>query len=284
MLAAMDVGGTNIRCHIIDDTGEIVGSEFMETQTIGLVEAIELILDKYQIDKIGISYAGQISKGVILTSPNIKVDEPNIQAYFLEKHHIGLFIENDLKCAALAEYEYRDCSSTMVAASVGTGFGSAIVEKGKLLRGSINLAGEIGHSPYRYSEIPCGCGNHYCIEASCSGSALTCWAEYYGLPVQKQLLQSLRDMDKQEANEIVERFHEGLLFAVGSLISLINPELIVLGGGVIHKNKYLLDIINENIDKYALPTARRQTKIIISELEDASLKGAGLLAEYHSRS
>ncbi len=284
MLAAMDVGGTNIRCHIIDDNGEIVGSEFMETQSIGLIEAIELILKKHQIDKIGISYAGQISNGVILASPNIKVDEPNIQAYFLEKHHIDLFIENDLKCAALAEYEYWDCSSTMVAASVGTGFGSAIVEKGKLLTGSLNLAGEIGHSPYRYSEIPCGCGNHYCIEASCSGSALTRWVEHYQLPVQKHLLQSLRDMDNQEANRIIERFHEGLLFAVGSLISVINPELIVLGGGVIHKNKYLLDIINENIDKYALPTARKQTKIIISELENAPLKGAELLTEYHLRS
>jgi predicted NBD/HSP70 family sugar kinase len=85
MLAAMDVGGTNIRCHIIDDSGKVVGSEFMETQNIGLIEAIESILNKYQIDKIGISYAGQISKGVILTSPNIKVDEPNIQAYFLCK-------------------------------------------------------------------------------------------------------------------------------------------------------------------------------------------------------
>ena len=48
MLAAMDVGGTNIRCHIIDDNGEVVGSEFMETQSIGLIEAIELILKKHQ--------------------------------------------------------------------------------------------------------------------------------------------------------------------------------------------------------------------------------------------
>lgn len=278
----MDVGGTNIRCHIIDGCGEVFGSELMETQSMGVIEAIELILQKYPIDKIGISYAGQVNNGVILSSPNIKVETPSIAAYFLQKHNIKIFIENDLKCAALAEYRYWGCNTTMVAASIGTGFGSAIVEQGNLLTGGLNLAGEIGHSPYRYSELPCGCGNHYCIEAFCSGSALTRWIKHYQLPIQKDLLNSLRDMDNQNANKILERFHEGLLFAIGSLISIINPELIVLGGGVIHKNNYLLDIINEGIDRYTLPVSAKQTKIIISELENAALKGAELLVENHT--
>lgn len=283
MLAAIDVGGTNIRCHIIDANRDVVGSEFMSSQSIGLIEAIELIIKKYKIKKIGISYAGQVSNGVILSAPNIKVDEPNIKEYFLKKYNIELFIDNDLKCAALAEYRHWNCNSTMVAASIGTGFGSAIMENGKLFTGSHNLAGEIGHMPYKYSEIPCGCGNHYCIEASCSGSALSRWIKHYNLPIEKHTIDNLRHLNNYEADKIVEHFEDGLLFAIGSIISLINPEIIVLGGGVVHKNPYLFDMVNKYVHKYAFSISRKQTKIILSELENAPLKGAELLVEYHSK-
>jgi glucokinase len=277
MLAAMDVGGTHIRCHIFDAKRDFVGSECMSTRSIGLIEAIEMIANKYALKEIGISYAGQVNDGIILSAPNIEVDEANIQKYFLQKHHIKLSIENDLKCAALAEYRHGNCHSTMLAASIGTGFGSATIEKNKLLRGAHNLAGEIGHIPYKYSEIPCGCGNHYCIEAFCSGAALSRWIKYYKLPITEPTIQNLRNLNNDEADLIVKNFQDALLFAIGSAISLINPEIIVLGGGVVHKNPYLLEMLKENVHKYSLPISGKQTKIIISELENAPLIGAGML-------
>lgn len=283
MLAAMDVGGTNIRCNIIDEEKNIIATESMSTQSVGLIEVIESFIERHPIKKIGISYAGQVDNGVILSAPNIDVDEPNIQEYFFKKHGIDLYIENDLKCAALAEYRYWNCSTTMVAASVGTGFGSAIIENGRLFTGSHNLAGEIGHMPYKYSEIPCGCGNSYCIEAFCSGSALSRWITHYELPVKRHTIDDLRDLHDLKADSVIASFEDGLLFAIGSLITLINPEIIVLGGGVIHKNPYLVDMVNEHVDKYALSIARRQTRIILSELEDAPLKGAEILVEYHAK-
>ena len=279
MFVAIGVGGTNIRYRIIDQYATVVYSGKMSTQFIGLIQAIELIIKEYAIEKIGISYAGEVNNGVILSSPNIKVDEPNIKSYFLKTHHIELLIENDLKCAALAEQRYWDCNSTMVVASIGTGFGSAFLENGKLFRGSHNLAGEIGHIPYKYSKIPCGCGNHYCIEASCSGIALKNWSKEYQLPIEEITIQNLRNLHSDKADVIVENFEKGLLFAIGTIISLINPEMIILGGGVVQPNVYLLDFINENIDKYALPISRKQTKIILSKLEDAPLMGAEILIE-----
>ncbi|RLA69316.1 MAG: sugar kinase [Epsilonproteobacteria bacterium] len=279
MFVVMDVGGTHIRYRIIDTDGNEVSSGKMGTQAIGLIQAIESIIKGYTIKKIGISYAGEVHNGVILSAPNIEVDEPNIKAYFLKEHHIELFIENDLKCAALAEQRYWNCNKTMVAASIGTGFGSAIIENGKLFRGSHNLAGEIGHIPYKYSQIPCGCGNHYCIEASCSGIALTRWTEHYRLSIEKVSIQNLRELKNDNADTIINNFEEGLLFAIGTIISLINPELIVLGGGVIEPNTYLLDLINENIHKYALPISKKQTKIVLSRLQDAPLMGAEILIE-----
>ncbi|MEA3490566.1 MAG: ROK family protein [Campylobacterota bacterium] len=279
MFIAMDVGGTHIRYRIIDQDTSVVSSGEMSTQDIGLIQAIESIIKGYTVEKIGISYAGEVNNGVILSSPNIKVDEPNIKAYFLDVHHIDLSIENDLKCAALAEQRYWSCSTTMVVASIGTGFGSAIIESGKLFRGSHNLAGEIGHIPYKYSKIPCGCGNHYCIEASCSGIALRHWAEEYRLPIREVTIENLRSLHSDKADKIIDNFEEGLLFAIGTIISLINPEIIVLGGGVIVPNTYLLNLIHENIEKYTLPSSRKQTKIVLSRLEDAPLIGAEILME-----
>ena len=279
MLAAMDVGGTNIRCHIFDTDGKLVASELMSTQSTSLISAIEQIAKQYDFKKIGISYAGQVNNGVILSAPNIKVDNPNIQEYFSHKYKIKLRIENDLKCAALAEYQYWQCDTTLVAASIGTGFGSGIIEKGSLISGSHNLAGEIGHIPYKYSEIPCGCGNHYCVEAFCSGSALSRWIEHYHLPIKEHTIQNLRDLEQREADIILENFHDAFYFAIGTIISLLNPEMIVLGGGVIHNNPYLLDMLKKNVGKYALSKSLEQVHIIISELEDAPLMGASMLLD-----
>ncbi len=280
MIAAIDAGGTHTRAQIFDEGERLVGSEFMNTGERGLIEAVESLLAKYPIKSIGISYAGQVHKGVILASPNIQVDEPHIQAYFWDRHRVELAIENDLKCAARAEYHHWECKSTMVAASIGTGFGSATIDHGKIFRGSHNLAGEIGHAPYRYSDIPCGCGNHYCIEASCSGSALVRLIEYHKLDIKDDLLEELKRSNDPKAVEILSYFHEGLLFALGSLIATINPELIVLGGGVIHKNPYLVDLVNEKIGDYTLRAAKIQTKIVLSQLEEAPLLGAKLLCNY----
>ena len=277
MIAALDAGGTNIRCNIVTDDGSLAASESMGSRDVELIKAVEMIVEKYKVEKIGISYAGQVDKGKIISAPNITVDEPDIREYFLKKHNIELYIENDLKCAALAEYEYWSCNSTMVVASIGTGFGSAIVEDGRVFRGSHNLAGEIGHIPFKHSEVLCGCGNRYCIEAFCSGSALSRWIEYYDLPLKEHTLQSLKSLNSPEADSILENFHEALLFAMGTIVSLINPEKIILGGGVIRKNRYLLELINENISNYSLYASKEQADIVISELDNASIKGAQML-------
>jgi len=273
----MDIGGTNIRYNIIDSSEEVVLHHSMSSRDISIIDTIESIIKEYDILKIGISYAGQVDSGHILSSPNIRVYRANIEQYFKEQHNIPLFIDNDLKCAALAEYDYYRCSGSMVVAYIGTGFGAAIIESGRVVRGSHNLAGEIGHIPFRESSIACGCGNHYCIEASCSGLALSNYIEYYGLSIDDDPLKNLKKLNNANAQKILDNFHEGLLFAIATIISLLNPEKIVLGGGVIEKNHYLLDFIKENIDRYTLATSLKQTDIVISRLSDAPIRGARLL-------
>jgi len=284
VILTMDIGGSNIRYNIIDSSEEIVEHHSMSSRDISIIDVIESIIKAYDISKIGISYAGQIDNGDILSSPNIRVDRPDIEHYFKERYGIPLAIDNDLKCAALAEHDYWRSSGSIVVAYIGTGFGAAIVEDGRVVRGSHNLAGEIGHIPFRNSPIACGCGNHYCIEASCSGEALSKYIDYYDLPIDNDPLDSLKKLNNPNAQKILDNFHEGLLFAVATIISLLNPEKIILGGGVVDKNHYLLDFLKENIDRYALSTSLKQTDILISRLDDAPIRGARLLLDSNQQS
>ncbi len=266
MRLIIDIGGTYIRALI----EEINFYEKLLTKDIELSEYISLKLKRYKIDEVLISFAGQVYNGKILSSPNINVKIKDIKSYIESKFDVKLKIENDLNCAALAES--KEHGDSLVALYVGTGIGSGIIENGKLIRGFRNLAGEIGHIPYKKAPFKCGCGKDNCIELYASGSGLKKWIEYYKLDLDVNL-----ELIKKEAKNIYDEFERALLFASATMITLFNPKVLVLGGGVIKNNPYLVDIIKKNIKFYALNISLKDIKIVKSNLKDASLKGAKLL-------
>lgn len=280
MQAYLDVGGTNFRYLVKKDSEEIARDSVSSSEN-DLVDFLETLLKTHPLDFIGISFAGQVHDGVILSSPNLTYKTAEIQNYFEEYHSIPLRLENDLKCAALAEKEVWPDSVTLVAAYPGTGFGSACVHKGSLISGACNLAGEVGHIPYKYSEVPCGCGNHYCVEAFCSGMALQKWAKYLGIQEPSVTIESLKAMETPQSRQILDQFHEAFLFALGAIIGLLNPDRIVLGGGVVANNPYLVNYAREHIATYALPKAASQVAISQSTLKDAPLQGAEALYQHY---
>ena len=119
----IDVGGTNLRSEL-HTSSEII-SQKVSSQERELVKYIEHLLVLYPlISFIGISFAGQIFEGEILSAPNLHVSEPKIKEYFESRYNLRLEIENDLKCAVVAEAEFIK-SDSIVALYVGTGIGSA---------------------------------------------------------------------------------------------------------------------------------------------------------------
>lgn len=276
MNLAVDVGGTNLRAEVYKEL-VCVDSLNAKSSKIGLCSWIESILEKYkEIKTIGIAYAGQVEDGYIISAPNIDIDKKDIKNYFESNYDVLLKIENDLTCAVIAEAKLHK-SNNISALYVGTGLGLGVVESGKVLRGSHNMAAELGHIPYKEAPFNCGCGRSNCLELYSSGSGLQKWIENKALTCKS----TLDDLRSSQNRDIVDMFEEALLYGVGNVISIFNPEVLVLGGGIISSNPYLLDFINQHVDKYALPQALKNVKICISSIDDAPLRGALLLKDYN---
>jgi len=262
----IDIGGTNLRAEI-HGLRDVLHENSLSTK-LDLVEYIESKLEQYkEIDFVAISYAGQVKDGVIISAPNIKVSNKEIKKYFEEKYEITLEIENDLNCAVIAEAEYFK-EKNLVAIYVGTGIGSGFVENAKLVHSNSNLVGEIGHIPYKRAPFRCGCGKDNCIELFASGSALVKWTKDENVNLQK-----LKEAD----SEIASQFEEALLYAIATAITLFNPKVLVLGGGVVEKNGYLLDLVKNSIKEYAPAFSLNGLEIKKTELTNAAMSGAMLL-------
>ncbi len=268
----IDIGGTHLRSEIEGDGDIVCGS--IDSDSIGLFAFIEQqIVLHPQIGFIGISYAGQVNNGVIISAPNINIDEYNIASLVQSRYGIPLVIDNDLNCALRAEAAYWK-SEQIAALYVGTGIGAAVIDQGRLIQGYTNIAFEMGHIPYKPSPLLCGCGRSNCLELYASGSGMAKWLAYYGssaLPVLAELKSSINDAS------VAEEFEEAFLHAAGVLVTLGNPEVLVLGGGVIEQNSYLATLLNDKLKNYALSPALQALRIETSVLENAPLMGAKLL-------
>lgn len=272
---AIDVGGTWLRYELI---GEVERCGKLSSKEVDLWDFISSMLKKEEsIDGVAVSYAGQVHEGVIISAPNIEVKEREIESLAETLYGVPLKIENDLNCAALAESVYWS-KKELVALYSGTGLGAGIVSDSKIVHGFRSLAGEVGHIPYKETPFKCGCGKSNCLELFASGSGLKKWADLVGCGDEPSL-EALKNSDRIECKEIAERFEEALTHAVAVVVTLLNPKMVVLGGSVAERNPYLLDVVRENIEKYALKASCRELEIEMSRLENASLEGAKFLLD-----
>lgn len=276
MKLSIDVGGTNLRSELHSQT-EIM-CEDVSSQENDLIDFIEAKLKSYPlISFIGIAFAGQIYKGEILSAPNLRIKEPKIKKYFESRYNLILEIDNDLNCAVRAEAHYFQ-SDSVLALYVGTGLGSAFIDDGQLVRGVKNQAFEIGHIPYKKSTLACGCGKTNCLELYASASGLNKWMHYYNIP--NVSLLELENSPDAQSRDIAFAFKEALLFAAATLITIANPKILVLGGGVIKHNPYLLEWLKESLRGQAFSASLDEVTLVISELQNGAISGAKLLEEH----
>ena len=272
----MDVGATTIRCELHSyDT--IIHESFVSRDHELYALLISLLKRYPDILFIGIAYAGFIHHGRIISAPNMEVKINDIKQKIEQEFDVRVEIENDVNCAVLAE-AHDQASSDIVALYVGTGLGCGVVSDGRLLHGHASLAAEIGHIPYKSTPFHCGCGKDNCVELYASGSGMQKWKQYHDIKGQPDLLQ-LRQSDNDIERDIARRFEEALLSAAGTVLTLFNPEKLVLGGGIVSANPYLLEMLREQIQAYALPEAAKRVSIVQTRLKDAPLEGAKYLEE-----
>lgn len=274
----IDIGGTHMRSVIVSKERTL--EDLISSHEIGLLSYIDKQVTLHpDISFIGISYAGQVNKGRIIASPNINIDEYDIVSVVKSRYGIPLVIDNDLNCAVRAESVYWK-SENIAALFVGTGIGAAVIDDRKLVKGSRNMAYEIGHIPYQETPFFCGCGRSNCIELFASGSGMGKWLKHFGSD-QNLDLDRLKKSDIEEERLIASRFEEAFLHAAGVLVTLANPEILVLGGGVIEQNPYLGTLLEEKLERYALSALLEGLRIEMSVLKNAPLEGAKLLETHN---
>ncbi len=308
----VDVGGTNIKVALVDKKGNIVYSNTVPTRaemgyeyTISnMKQAIyelmkETKTSKEVIDGIGFGFPGQVDceRGIVRLAPNIPgwVNVP-IASIIEEEFGITTKIDNDVRCAALGELNFgagKDCQN-LICITVGTGIGSGLIVNGKLVRGASNAAGELGHIKLQMQGGPiCGCGDTGCLEAFASGPAIVAMAEQYILGGKSTKYRELANPDitpyvvaeaaKQGdtvAKRIFEIIGEYIGIGMASVVNLLNPERIVIGGGVADAGDLLIEPIKRTLKERAMPIQAAAVEIVPAELGNtAGVIGASLLIE-----
>ncbi len=310
----IDVGGTNVKIALVDGEGKIIYSNSVPTYaqmgyeyTVNNIkQAIRDLMketntDAKEIEGIGFDFPGQVDykTGVVKLAPNIPgwVNVP-IAQMIEEEFNIPTRIDNDVRCAALGELKFgagKGCEN-FVCITVGTGIGSGLVINGQLVRGAANAAGEIGHIKLQMNGGPiCGCGDTGCLEAFASGPSIVAMAQEYLKGGKSTKFREMAGADGEITPYIVAKAAEagdpvakrifeivGTYIGMGlvSVINLLNPEKVIIGGGVAAAGDLLLDPIRKTINERAMVVAGNSVEIVPAELgNSAGVIGASMLVE-----
>mgnify|MGYP000275852335 FL=1 len=306
----IDIGGTKIAGALVDESGSIVREMRVPTpanDVAALTAAVANIINELaagqEVVGAGIAAAGFIDadQSHIVYAPNLSWRNEPFKANLEKLISIPVLLENDANAAGWAEYRYGAGVGTkhMVMLTIGTGVGGAVIADSRMLRGGFGIAGELGHIRLVPNGKLCGCGQHGCLESYGSGSALLKSARELvasGDPKGARLAQLERNAGQLTGNEVYQAIQEqdpGALEllaelgswigqAIGSLVAVLDPEMVVIGGGVSAAGDLLLDPIREAFLEH-LPARgfRPELKIVAAEfVNDAGVVGAADLVRH----
>ena len=302
----IDVGGMSIKAGLVVN-GEIIQRSVKETNQSGgleniiedITELVNDLLDKSEleinnIDSIGIGFPGVVTSEGRVTCVNIGLENALIIPK-LEERLKGTIVRagNDANVAALAEYFYGSMKgyNSGVMITLGTGIGGGIVIDDKLITGSNGVGAEIGHTMVATNYYDCNCGNNGCFETFCSATAIIKYTQKLLKEGRETIIRDMCNNNlenitakmvfdaykegDQVAVEIINRFKKYLAMGIANILNIINPETIVLGGGVALAGDILLDPLRKKLEKYALPVTLEDLKIVQGILgNEAGIKGA----------
>lgn len=314
----VDLGGTKILAGVFTPGLKRVGSTKMSTKAERGAEAVieriarcvkdavdECDLTLKQIKGVGVGAPAAVDpeSGRVIFGPNLKWEDVPLQKELEKQLGLPVFIENDCNVCTLGvfETELDPKPRNLIGVFLGTGIGGGIILDGKLYSGCNHTAGEVGHMVLDINGPKCGCGNKGCFEALASRTAIFRRIQSAVKEGQKTVLTDmlgpdltdLRSGDLRKAIKRGDKFVEIVIeeaaeytgIALANLINLFNPEVIVLGGGVIAAlEDEMMSIIVETAKEYAMPGAMKGVEIVSTKLCDAAgITGAAVLARRESK-
>ncbi len=289
----VDVGPNTIDCLITDLSGEILersssklngeltNEQFLTKLKDIIHHIIHSISEQEKIIGIGIAMHGvvDVENGISLFAPNLKLSNIPIKEELEKEFGLVVNVENDARAMALGESWFGQYGNllSMLVVNIGSGVGAGVIVNGKLYHGANDLAGEVGHMTIDINGEICDCGNKGCLQTFATGSAIVKKANQVSHePIQSgEEVYELAKSGKQDYISILEETGRVIGIGLTNLIHIINPELIVLGGGVTKSEKFLLNPIKEEIQNRGLTKSATETKVVISTHgDDATLLGA----------
>lgn len=298
-IVAVDLGGTNLKIALVDLKYRIIYKKFLKTQKfinkesliLELVSSVSKMissanLKKNQILGIGLGLPGPIDvrKGLVHFFPNIRGWNNVALRRILEKRlKIPVYIDNDAKLMTLAEHKLGAAKgfNYAICLTLGTGVGGGIISQGRLYRGANNASAEIGHLPINEKGPRCNCGGRACLEAYVGNKRiLSTIKEKFGRDVSLEELSVLAKKNNSKALAIWNQVGEHLGVAISGLINILNPDCVVIGGGIANAGKFLFESIRKTISNRAMSVQARHAKVLKAKLgADAGLIGAAILAK-----
>ena len=310
-IIGVGVGRSKTNVLMMNLAGEVFIREIMETGGTAvpevwisrLIQVIENViresgLSRKQILGMGIGMPGILDEksGKVLFSPDFKWETVDMLTPIRERFKMDITIENANRALAMGEYYFGAGvdSRNFLVVNLGHGIGSAIMREGEFYRGSSGSSGEIGHIILEKNGPKCNCGNLGCLEAIASGNAIARDAKIAVLEGNATKIMELvnEDINRIEAKtvfeaarlgdrlaiQITERAMQYIGIGLANYINLLDPDLIILFGGLTNAGDIFLKKVKEVLRERQMKFAGRQVKLVISQMgENGTAVGSASL-------
>ncbi|MFW5827694.1 MAG: ROK family protein [Alkalispirochaeta sp.] len=313
MRIGFDLGGTKMLAALLDDERRIVARN--KTKTTGvdndgvfaqIQETIDELLEeagvtRTALESVGIAAPGPIdmSSGTILSTPNLGLKDFALSARLSDALGCPVYLENDVNAGLWGEYVggVARGKQHVIGIFPGTGIGGGIIVNGMLFRGKNGSAGEIGHITVQTDGRRCGCGNHGCLETVASKTAIARDLALLAMNgqspvlaeagatdiklVKSGLIKKALDAGDFGVAAVVDQAAYFLGIGMAAMVNTFDPEMIVLGGGLVEKlGSRFTDIAERTMRERSMPRLVAEVAVVEAELgDDAAVVGAADLAD-----
>ncbi len=313
--AGIDIGGTNVKYGLVDHDGKTLYKEqrptLAEKGATPLMHLITNIAERllydaaeeeYDVKWLGVGTPGAVdfrTGKVIGPCPNIEGWlGMEIGEILRERLNMPVWVDNDVNAMALAESRFGAASGAKAAVclTVGTGVGGGIILDSRIYRGADYSAGELGHIPINFDGPQCRCGSRGCLEAYCASYAIIGRAKKLMGNELTPAFEAILDNDTGHltikkifsaekkgdavARQVLDETARYLGIGLAGIVNLLNPDVVVIGGGIIEGGGGLLEAVAAEIKERAFDSAVENLSVVKAALgNDAGFIGAGLLGE-----
>jgi glucokinase len=308
LIFAADLGGTHLRAATVDQKGRIQFRFKQNTPQVkdanAIVDAIVAAVEECEKQTGGVEEISALSlvvpgtvkveEGAVVKAPNLPcLDGFRLATALTERLGLPAILENDANAAAVGEMWQGAAvgCKTIICVTLGTGVGGGIILDGKLWRGVDGAAAEIGHMCVDpFGGVACTCGSRGCLEVFASATAIVRMTREASPRYPESMLQGTKDLTAETifaagqqgdelALEIFRRMGVYLGIGLANLINILNPEMIVIGGGVVNGWDLFEKHMHQQVEERAFPLLAARVKIARAKCgDDAGLLGAARLA------